>query len=495
MKTRSHLVSVLAVVLVAFGALGAVLAVGWAPLLGLDLRGGISVVYRPARKVSSATLDETISIIRNRVDAFGVAEPNISTQGGDIVVQLPGIKNRAEALAIIGETAQLYFRPVLCQLPLGPSSSKGKPAPTLTGPPPSCSANVNFAKVPNTPRSLDLPGKTVLLPAAPGTTPANVRYEMGPAGLSGNGVKSAFAQLLSTGQWVVQLNLKSAGAVAFDRLGKQQFHKEVAVVLDGVVESAPEIQPSNSTFQSFNGVAQISGTFTHAQASQLALVLNYGALSVQLDQQTVQSVSPTLGEASLRAGIIAGLVGLALVMAYTILYYRALGVVVVLGLVTTACLLYAIISTLSQTAGLSLDLSGATGLIVSVGVTVDSYIVYFERLKDEVRAGNSIRTSVDRSFRRAFQTIVAADLVSLIGALALYVFSVAQVRGFAFFLGLSTLLDVVTSWFFTRPLVILLGRSRWFTEAPLLGVARGLAAPAADATPARATRAGAGAAR
>jgi preprotein translocase subunit SecD len=163
-------------------------------------------------------------------------------------------------------------------------------------------------------------------------------------------------------------------------------------------------------------------------------------------------------------------------MLYVVLYYRALGLVVVFGLVTTAALLWGVISTLSHTYGLTLDLSGVTGIIVSIGITVDSYIVYFERLKDEVRAGRSIRSSVDKGFTRAFRTIVAADLVSLIGAILLYFLAIGAVKGFAFFLGLATVIDVFTAYFFTRPIVILVGRTELFTNARWLGVARGLAA-------------------
>ena len=224
-----------------------------------------------------------------------------------------------------------------------------------------------------------------------------------------------------------------------------------------------------------SAILRIGAGADQAQAENLALVLRYGALPVQLVQQTVQTVSPTLGQASLRAGVLAGLVGLAAVMVYTILYYRALGIVVVAGLGTTAALLWGIISYIGHTSGLTLDLSGVTGLIVSIGVTVDSYVVFFERLKDEVREGKTVRSSVDRGFKKAFRTIVAADLVSFIGALLLYLLSIGPVRGFAFFLGLSTVLDVVTSWTFTRPLVILLGQSKTVTEAKWLGVARGLA--------------------
>jgi preprotein translocase subunit SecD len=186
-------------------------------------------------------------------------------------------------------------------------------------------------------------------------------------------------------------------------------------------------------------------------------------------------VSATLGKDSLNAGLLAGGIGLALVLLYMLAYYRALGLVVVLGLGISGMLLYAIISQLSQSSGLALSLAGATGIIVSVGVTADSYIVYFERLKDEIRSGKTVRSSVDRGFSRAYRTILAADLVSILAAGILYLFTVSSVRGFAFFLGLSTLLDLITAYTFTRPMVVLLGRNRTFTEARFFGVARGLA--------------------
>ena len=191
----------------------------------------------------------------------------------------------------------------------------------------------------------------------------------------------------------------------------------------------------------------------------------------------MQTVSPTLGEDSLKAGLAAGLLGLALVCLYMLFYYRALGLVVVAGLCVWAALLYSIISYL----GVALSLAGVTGIVVSVGVTVDSYVVYFERLKDEVKAGRTLRSSTERAFSRAFRTILAADISSFIGAIVLYQLTVGPVRGFAFFLGLSTILDVVVAWFFTRPLVGLLASNRFFTEAPRFGVARGLAAPTRSA--------------
>jgi preprotein translocase subunit SecD len=188
----------------------------------------------------------------------------------------------------------------------------------------------------------------------------------------------------------------------------------------------------------------------------------------------VQTVSATLGDDSLQAGLAAGLLGLALVCLYMILYYRALGLVVVMGLSVWSALNFSIISWLGETQGLALSLAGVTGIVISVGVTVDSYVVYFERLKDELRLGRTLRTTTERSFQRAFRTILAADISSFIGAALLYWLTVGPVRGFAFFLGLSTLLDVVVAWFFTRPMVGLLAQSRFFTGDHWLGLSRGL---------------------
>jgi preprotein translocase subunit SecD len=258
-------------------------------------------------------------------------------------------------------------------------------------------------------------------------------------------------------------------------MARQYFHAGIAIDLDGIVESAPIIQPGQSSFSSFGGSGQISGNFTSTSAHQLADVLEYGSLPLQLKALDTEQVSPTLGKSSLKAGLIAGIGGLLLVLLYVIAYYRGLGLVVVAGLVTTAALLWALISLIGQVDGLTLDLAGITGIIVSIGITVDSYIVYFERLKDEARSGRTVRTSVDRGFKSAFRTVLAADSVSLIGAFLLWSISIGPVRGFAFFLGLSTLLDVFVTYFFTRPLVVLLGRNQKVTNARTFGVARGLA--------------------
>jgi preprotein translocase subunit SecD len=455
---RSLTVSLVVVLLVAVGALTATLLSGDSPHLGLDLQGGASVVLEPKTKVKSGTLDQAIEIIRSRVDALGVAEPEIQRQGNAIVIQLPGVKNQKRALQIVGQTAQLLFRPVIQTLPASETTTAPGQEPVKTTPP----------------ENYDPKGAVVLPELQNGKVIR--RYQLGPAELTGKALSGATATINQTGQWEVDFTLNGQGSTQFDQLAQRNYQKQVAIDLDGQVKSAPQINA-----QQFNGKGQITGSFTQQQAKDLALVLRYGSLPVQLVPQTVETVSATLGKDSLSAGIIAGAVGLALVAFYMVLYYRALGFVVWLGLAVTGALMYSIITWLGKSNGLALSLAGATGIIVSVGVTVDSYVVYFERLKDEIRSGKTIRSSVDRGFSRAYRTILAADTVSFIAAVLLYFLSVGAVRGFAFFLGLSTLLDVFTAYFFTRPMVVLLGRSRFFTEARWMGVARGLAAPGAAA--------------
>ena len=323
--------------------------------------------------------------------------------------------------------------------------------------------------------------KTVLLPSLPakGTSVSNtLRYVLGPAQMTGEAIGSAVAQQDQTGAWEVNYTLKgSANSTLWDKVAEENFHLLLGIELDGVVQSAPLIQPSQATFTSFGGQGTISGgNMTEADAKSLALAMEFGSLPVRLNQLTTQTVSPTLGKSALKAGLGAGLGGLIFVLLYVMLYYRALGVVVISGLALTAAMLWAIISALGHTSfSPSFDLAGITGLIVSIGITVDSYIVYFERLKDETRAGRSIRTSVDRGFKSAWRTVWAADFVSLLAAVILYVVAVGDVKGFAFFLGLSTIMDMAVTWFYTRPLVILLGRSERFTRRGRFGIARGLA--------------------
>ena len=522
---RGPALSLIIVVVIAVGSLAGTLLADYSPQLGLDLQGGASVVLRPKTKANSGALKQAISIIRNRVDGLGVAEADVHAEGQNIIVQLPGVKDQKRALDLVGQTAELRFRPVLEAVPLSETATTtttAAPAPTTTAPgtattaapaspttaapatlrpegaelaqgatttaPPATPAPTTAAPapdatattvpaaatggIPTTTREEDKAEAVVVLPIKE-KGKISGRYRLGPTELTGKAVKSARAQFDQQQGWLVAFTLNGKGSTEFDALAARNVGKQVAIVLDGVVQSAPTIQQA-----SFGGSGQITGSFTEREAKDLALVLRYGSLPVELRPETVQTVSASLGKDSLHAGVLAGLLGLGLVLLYMILYYRALGIVVVCGLAVSGMLMWSIVSFLGERSGLALSLAGAVGIIVSVGVTVDSYVVYFERLKDEIRAGKTIRSSVDRGFSRAYRTILAADTASLIGAALLYFLTVGSVRGFAFFLGLSTVLDMVIAYTFTRPMVILLGRNRLFTEARWLGVARGLAAPA-----------------
>jgi preprotein translocase subunit SecD len=362
-------------------------------------------------------------------------------------------------------------------------------APATTAPGPTVPATTVPVTIPTattvtqtTPPDQDDPTKTVVLEQQDSKGRVLGRLALGPVAFTGDVIEtasSAFSQ--STNEWQVLLTLK-AGASGIDKwnalaaqcysggatcpAGSAGAHGRIAIVLDHIVQSAPTVQVP--TFQ--RDEISISGSFSEGETKDLALVLRFGALPVQLKPEAVNTVSATLGKDSLRAGIVAGLVGLALVLALMLIYYRSLGLVVFLGLLVSASLLWSIISYLGESRGLALTLAGATGIIVSIGVTVDSYVVFFERLKDDVHAGKTLRTSAPRGFKSAYRTILAADLVSFIGALVLWKLTVGSVRGFAFFLGLSTLLDLITAYFFTRPLVLLLSRSDHFNRGKVLGL-------------------------
>jgi preprotein translocase subunit SecD len=483
------------IVLLAIGTFVATLVSGGSPQLGLDLQGGAYVVLQPDRDVDEGVLNQSVEIIRSRVDALGVAEPDISTQGDSIIVQLPGVKDQRRALELVGQTAELRFRPVLGLLPTEEQAAElattTTTSTTTTAPadpaasPPESTTTTTAPPIPGvTPREEDLPEATVVLPLRDAEGELSSNLQLGPAKATGTIVRTATAEPPQgfTGDWTVSLDLTSDGNDAFNELaalcyagGPECPTKQIAIVLDGIVRSAPTVQEPN-----FQGQVSITGQFGEREARDLALVLRYGALPIELEPQSTQTVSATLGQDSLRAGIIAGLLGLGLVLIYMVLFYRALGVVVLLGLAVTAMLLWSFVAYLGETTGLALTLAGAVGIIVSVGVTVDSYVVYFERLKDEIRSGRSIRSSIDRSFNRAYRTIFTADVSSLLAAGLLYFLTVGGVRGFAFFLGISALLDLVIAWFFTRPLVAILGRNRFFTEARFFGVARGLNASEAQ---------------
>jgi preprotein translocase subunit SecD len=498
-RLRNYLIGSIVVVVV---ALTATILSGNSPVLGLDLKGGISVTLAPVGKFKSGALDETVNIINQRVNTFGVAEPDISRQGNDIVVELPGVKDRAQALRLVGQTAQLRFRPVLATIP--PSPARGTTATTspaqrqsVTAAIANCDAATlsplvsSGAPVPTTSladNSSDAArSHCVVLPVRQSRTrlllgPVTPTASLGlPAGLTGTDVSSADSSFAQGVGYAVNMTLKSGGLRKFNALAAVSFPKsppqnEVAIVLDQQIQSAPAFQAS-----SFSGAVQITGNFTPGEAADLAQVINYGALPVPLKRINTQDVSPTLGNDQLNAGIAAGVIGLVLVALYMLVYYRLLGLVVFAGLGMSGALLYAIVSGIGPSIHLALTLSGVTGIVVSIGITVDSYVVYFERLKDEVRSGRTVRSSVDRGFVRSFRTIVTADVVSIIGALALYLIAIGSVKGFALFLGISTMLDLIVSYFFMHPIVSILARRSSLVRMRGVGIASGLDAPAVTA--------------
>ncbi|HTU40004.1 MAG TPA: protein translocase subunit SecD [Acidimicrobiales bacterium] len=509
---RNLIISVLVVVGITLGSFAATVLASWSPRLGLDLAGGVSVVYTAeGNHVTQSDLDETVNILSLRVNGLGVSGAQVQTTGNkQISVSIPGVTNAQQVLDQIGQTARMYFRPVLCfayPQPV-PKNSKTGVLPRGVETIPQCSSSsaltqANLGVTPNnSPQgyssnnvppdqqyeaypstSVSVPNyanTNVLLPGLAGACDGSsqIRCVLGPSQMTGHAIGSAQATQNQTGAWVVDYTLNgSANSALWDKVSEQNFHQILGIELDGDVYSAPIIQPTQTAWSSFDGKGEISGNLTQQDAQNLAQAMNYGALPVTLKAATSQTVSATLGHSALVAGLGAGIAGLILVLLYVLLYYRALGLVVISGLVLTAMLLWAIISALGHTSvAPSFDLAGITGLIVSIGITVDSYIVYFERLKDETRSGRSVRTSVDRGFKSAWRTVWAADFVSLLAAIVLYLVAVGNVKGFAFFLGLSTIMDMAITWFYTRPLVILLGQSPRLQGTGAFSIATGLGA-------------------
>jgi preprotein translocase subunit SecD len=496
---RRLVVSLVGVVVVVFGLLIGNFVAGNVPSLGLDLQGGASVTLQPEGTYDAKALDVALTIIRSRVDSIGVSEPEIIRQGDTVVVNLPGVEDQQRALDIIGKQGQLLLRPVLqagtintgaettlpgattvvdSTLPAasGPGSSRIVAATTV---PPTTSSPTTVAATQSSSPSLaeilanqdaNDPNAAVVLLGENGDV-----YSTGPAGASGLVFSNDASAEINNGTWSVVVGLLqgSAGEDIWNALSTRCFNKDetcptgqIAIALDGVVISAPVVQQAVFT----GGNVQISGSFTEAEARDLAKILEFGAVPVKFSVATVQTVSPTLGKDSLRAAIISGLVGVLLVMLFFFFYYRLLTIVVVSGLIISGSLLWSVISYLSKTNGLALTLSGVAGIVVSIGVTVDSYVVFFERLKDELVSGKTMRGAAQRSFNSAWRTILAADTVSFIGAIILWQLTVGSVRGFAFFLGLSTLIDVFVAYLFTRPAILLLARSKFMAGRNVLGV-------------------------
>jgi preprotein translocase subunit SecD len=289
------------------------------------------------------------------------------------------------------------------------------------------------------------------------------KYLLGPTLIVGNDLTNATAGIPQNGvAWQVNLQFNNAGGTAFENVTGQLATRtspmnQFAIVLDSEVVSAPQV--SNAIP---GGSAQITGNFNQQSAQELANVLKYGSLPLAFTIDSVENVSATLGGDQLHAGIVAGLIGLALVVLFCFAYYRGLGIVVVSSLVVAGAITYAAMVLLGKSVGFALNLPGIAGAIVAIGVTADSFVIYFERIRDEVREGRSLRTAVETGWRRAKQTVLIADAVSMLSAIILFILAVGSVKGFAFTLGLTTLIDVLVVFFFTKPLMTVLARTRFF---------------------------------
>jgi preprotein translocase subunit SecD len=478
------------------------------PKLGLDLRGGTQVILSPSvaagETLSQDQLNQTVAIIRQRVDGFGVAESEVTIQGtgngAKIIVTIPGETSRT-VVDQLKTTAQLNFRPVLAIDFGSPQSSTPTPEASESVSPsaaPAASASPAATPTPEpTPTisvapellvppiqspdgsgdfadrfaALDCADSEILNGSTDDPTQyliscekdGSVKYAMAPADLIGTDIESATAGLpqQGAGGWQVDLQMTSEGAKKFaDSTTKlsalESPNDQFAIVLDGVVISAPSVNEPI-----IGGSAVISGSFTADEARALAQVLKYGALPVGLEVDEVQQISPTLGNDQLQAGLIAGGFGLLLVIVYLLFYYRALGAIAVVSLIAAAIMTYLLFVILGRGIGFTLTLSGVAGAIVAIGITADSFIIYFERIRDEIREGKRLRVAIDQGWTRARRTILAADFVSLLSAAILYYLSVGSVRGFAFTLGLITFVDLAVAFMFTRSLVTKLGNSKW----------------------------------
>ena len=460
-----------------FISLGATVAITGATevRLGLDLRGGTSVTLQPrastaGNDVTPEAINQAVEIIRQRVNSLGVAESEVTAQGSggnrQIVISVPG-ENGTRVVELVGQTAELRFRQVLAS---GFGIPSGIDTATVATPVPGVSDVINsqFATLDCT-VAASLQGTGTDDPSAVITACSKdltTKYILAPAEVFGRQISEASSGLdtQAGSAWTVSLTFDGEGTRAFGALTARvtslpEPNNQVAIVLDGIVQSSPRI---NEAIPS--GTAQITGDFTQVGARDLANVLKYGALPLAFDRGEVQQISPTLGADQLNAGMLAGAIGLGLVILYCFLYYRGLGIVVTGSLAAAAGLIYLLILVLGETIGFTITLAGIAGIIVAVGITADSFVVYFERIRDEIREGRSLRSAVESGWVKARHTIIVADAVTIIAAVLLYFFAVGGVRGFAFTLGLTTFVDLIVTFIFTKPLMTILARTKFFSS-------------------------------
>ncbi len=506
----------------------------WTPKLALDLQGGTQILLAAeqtdGQAVGGEQLQQAVSIIRQRVDAAGVSEAEITTQGSqNISVSIPGKVDDA-TLQRIEASAKLDFRPVLA-VDIGVTAeTPGEEEATAEGADAEASASdaeatdaestgdqaaESDASQDDAAESTDDAESTTDTSAvdpdplpegagdlawitpelqeqfdaftctsdsvldtrdAPADRPLitcqdnGLKYILGPVELEGDVITDAVAQAettqtgATTGGWVVQITMNNKGTETFGKIstrlyGATEPQNQFAFVLDGSVLSAPTMQG-----QILDGRPSISGDFTQESAKALADQLKFGALPMDFTVQSQEDISSTLGSNQLQAGLLAGLIGLVLVVIYSMFQYRALGTLTIASLAIAAILTYLLLTFFSWRQGYRLSLAGVAGIIVAVGFTADSFIVYFERVRDALRDGFSIDGAIENGWKRAFRTILASDGVNFLAAVILFILAVGNVKGFAFTLGLTTLVDVLVVALFTHPMMVLLGRTRFYRE-------------------------------
>jgi preprotein translocase subunit SecD len=484
--------------LIGFGSLSDENA-SFTPKLALDLQGGTQVILAPllldGEAVTTEQLDQAVAIIRQRVDASGVSESQVTTQGDtNIIVSIPGVPDE-NTLALIKASAKLEFRAVLVTsqgLPLssvdGAEATDGTevadPAPAETPASeqatPVDASDLNWI-TPEIQKEFDEldcstafrePGQIddPKIPLVTCDVSGTAKFILGPVEVDGANIADASNGTVqsstgaSTNTWAVNLEFDAEGSTAFATVTQRLFpldqpRNQFAITLDGFVITAPTTQAVIS-----NGSAQITGSFDRDSSKVLADQLKYGSLPIGFEVQSQENISATLGQDQLTGGLIAGLIGLILVVIYSAFQYRGLAIVTIGSLLAAAILVYLLIAFLSWRQGYRLSLAGVAGLIVSIGITVDSFIIYFERVRDEIREGRNLEQAVENGWKRSIRTILASDAVSFTAAAVLFFLTVGNVRGFAFTLGLTTLVDLLVVLLFTHPLLRLLARTKFFSS-------------------------------
>lgn len=456
------------------------------PKLALDLQGGTQIILSPllldGQSVSQEQLDQAVAIIRQRVDASGVSEAQVITQGeNNIIVSIPGVPDE-NTLKLIKASAKLEFRAVLLTSAGTPTEAVGDGEQPSTEPSasPTDPSDLNWV-TPELKAQFDAldcatefrePGQVddPTIPLITCDVDGYAKYLLGPVEVEGANVSDASNGTVqtstgaTTNTWAVNLEFDSVGTDAFGKVTQRLFplespRNQFAITLDGFVITAPATQAVIT-----NGSAQITGSFDKDSSKVLADQLKYGSLPIGFEVQSQENISATLGSEQLSNGLLAGLIGLILVVIYSAFQYRGLAIVTVGSLIVAAILVYLFIAVLSWRQGYRLSLAGVAGLIVAIGITVDSFIVYFERVRDEIREGRNLEVAVENGWKRAIRTILASDAVSFLAATVLFLLTVGNVRGFAFTLGLTTIVDLIVVMLFTHPLLQLLARSKFFSS-------------------------------